>query len=784
MEKIEDVLNSLESVEKENQRNALRKYIGKWYWFALFCSIGLFLGFLLFKYTPQSYKVQSRLLIPIVDNSINGIRPFNSQAYQKELKTENQIGILQSFTLYKEALENLNWQVSFFKKEGLNLIELYGNEPFEVKIPDNAKNLKSVKLLITALNDKEFKISADDQFYQDGIKQELNFNKNGNFNAIFSISNFEFILNKRNCIIGKTYYMVFNDINLLTQKYLKDVKIALEDKKSELISVQLIDPNPEKSAVFINELNRVFISYGLKQKNQVSESSINFIDTTLLGISNTLKSAEVNLSNYRKENKSVDLGSEAKLINEKLEQIENEKYLAKIRIDYYKNLQAYMGDAKKIKQMINPSITGIADANLNGLLSKLMDFYSKREVLSYTVEANNPSLILLEKEIQLASNAILENLNNLLKNAEVEMENMKSRYADVLIRLTKLPDTERRLVSIQRDFNLNNELYTYMMQKKAEAAITLASNIPQVQIIDPAMVEASVKVGRNPYIYILGGFALGFLIPFLFIFINDIFNTKIESVEEVEKLTKIPIIEGIIHSRYKDGLPTIKNPNSGIAESFRLLKTNLRNMIENPNQYSVSINSMVPGEGKSFISSNFAAILSLSASDKKVLLIEGDLRKPRLSNLFGNNDNVGLSSYLQNKSEFREIIIRTPTPNLFFMPSGEIPSNPNELLETDRFRKLIEKAKAEFDYVIFDNAPVALVPDGLITSQHVNLNIFIIRLNYTRKYELKELNKTIAVNNIKNAVIIINDTNKKSYGYGNKYWKNGYGNYVKMTKTA
>jgi capsular exopolysaccharide synthesis family protein len=434
--------------------------------------------------------------------------------------------------------------------------------------------------------------------------------------------------------------------------------------------------------------------------------------------------------------------------------------------------------------MINPSIIGITDASLNGLLPKLMDLYSKREVLTYTVEENNPSLILLEKDIQLTSNAILENLNNLLKNAELEMVNMETRYADVQERLTKLPDTERKLVSIQRDFNLNNELYTYMMQKKAESAISLASNIPQVQIIDPARVEASELVGPNLYKNIFFGFAFGLFIPFIFIFISDIFNTKIESVDEVEKLTKIPILDGIIHSKYKESLPTIKNPNSGIAESFRLLKTNLRNIIETPEKKIFSINSLVSGEGKSFISSNFAAILSLSASDKKVLLIEGDMRKPKLSNLFGNNNNVGLSSYLQDKNDFLDIIIKTATPNLFFVPSGDIPPNPTELLETEKFKKFIENAKADYDYIILDNAPIALVPDGLLTSQHVDLNVFIIRLNYTRKNEIKELNKTIALNNIKNAIIVINDTTKKHYGYGNKYWKNGYGNYMKMTKIA
>lgn len=784
MEKIEDLLNSIELEEKVNRRNIFLKYIDNWYWFASFCGIGLVCGFLLFKTSPQTYKIQSRLLIPTEENAITAMMPFNSNILPKYQKIENQIGILQSFTLYKKALENLKWETSYFKKEGFNMVELYEDKPFDIKLPGNARNIPGVELKITPLNNNEFEISVDAEILRDGRKQPLEFTRKGNFNTSFETANFEFVLSRKNCVNGESYYLIFNDINSLTHRYLKDVKISLEDKKSELINVQLVGPNPKKNADFINELNQVFISYGVKKKNQTSENSINFIDTTLHGISNSLKNAEINLSNYRKDNKVLDLGAEAKVIYEKLEEIENEKYLAKMRIEYYKNLQSYIGDAKKIKQMINPSIIGITDAGLNGLLPKLMELYSKREVLSYSVEENNPSLILLEKEIQLTSNALLENLNNLLKNAEIEMQSMENRFAAVQERLTKLPDTERKLISIQRDFNLNNELYTYLLQKRAEASISLASNIPQVQIIDPAMIEAAELIGPNLYKNLIGGFGLGFFIPFLFIFISEIFNTKIESVEEVEKLTKIQILDGIIHSKYKEKLPVINNPNSGIAESFRLLKANLRGFLESPENKIISINSLVSGEGKSFISSNFALILSLSTSDKKVLLIEGDMRKPMLNKLFGNNNNVGLSSYLLGKSEFADIVIETSTPNLYFVPAGEVPPNPTELIEGDRFKEFVEAAKAQFDFIILDNAPVALVPDGLLTGRYVDLNIFVVRLNYSRKNEIKEINKTISVNNIKNAIIVINDTIKKQYGYGNKYWKNGYGNYVKMTRIA
>ncbi len=784
MEKIEDILNSIESEDKEIRQNIIIKYTKNWYWFLLFCVLGIAGGYTIYSITPATYKVQSRLLIPTEESPLTALLPFDNPIMPKSQKIENQIGILQSFTLYKKALENLNWQISYFKKDGYFMTELYENKPFNTIVSSNAKNYTGIMLEVTPLNDTDFEIEGSGEIFQDGAKKSIDFKERGNFNSTFKNAYFEFTLNRTNCIDGENYFVVFNDINTMTQNYLKLVNINLENKKSELINVQLIGRNPKKSEDFINQLNQVFITFGMKKKNQTSENSINFIDTTLSGISNSLKDAEFKLSNYRKDNKVLDLSTEATVIYQKLEEIENEKYLAKMRIDYYKNLQTYIGDAKKIKQMINPSIIGVTDVGLNGLLPKLTDLYSKREVLEYSVEPNNPSLILLQKEIQLTSDALQENLNNLLKNAEIEMGSMEDRYNAIQERLTKLPDTERKLVSIQRDFKLNNELYTYMLQKKAEASISLASNIPQVQIIDPAMVEASEQVGPNLIISLSAGLGIGFLIPFFFILLSDLFNTKLETIEEVRKLTNLPILDGIIHSNFKNNLPVFKHPQSGIAESFRVLKVNLKNILNNPDKRVISVNSLVSGEGKSFISSNLAAILSFSATEKKILLIEGDLRKPMLSRLFGSKGEVGLSTFLSYKNSFDEIVLQTIYPNLYFIPAGEMPPNPTELLENGRFASFIEEARKKFDYIILDNAPVSLVPDGLMTSKLADVNLFIIRLNYSRKKEVKEINKTIDVNVIKSGVIVINDAPKNRFGYGNKYWKNGYGNYAKSAQTA
>lgn len=785
MDKFEELLNSLESEEKESRQNIILKYTKKWYWFAIFSLLGVCLGYVAYMFTPPSYQVQSRLLIPSEENNQNTILPFdNSQNTPKLQKIENQIGILQSFSLYKKAIENLNWQTSFYTDEGYFVNELYENKPFDISIINGARNIPGFKLTITALNDSEFEIDGEGKTIVDGIKQSIKFKEQGNFNTVFKNKYFDFILNRKNCIPGKKYYMVFNDFNKMTQDYMKNVSINLEDRKSELINVQLIGPNPKKNADFINELNQVFISFGMKKKNQISENSLNFIDTTLKGISNSLKDAEFQLSNYRKANQVIDLGAESNVIYQKLEEIENEKYLAKLRINYYKNLQSYIGDAKKIKQMINPSVIGITDPGFNGMLTKLMDLYSKREVLAFSVENNNPSLILLEKDIQLTSNSLLENLNNLLKNAEIEMQSMETRYQSIQDRLTKLPDTERKLIGIQRDFNLNNTLYTYMLQKKAEASLSLASNMPQVQIIDPAMVDAAVQVGPNLIKDVVGGFGLGFLIPLFFIVIADLFNTKIETIDEVEKMTKFTILDGIIHSNYKNGLPVVNNPHSGITESFRVLKVNLKNILNGTEKKVICVNSLVSGEGKTFISANLAATLASSTNDKKILLIEGDMRKPKLNILFGDKEGVGLSTHLADKDKLPDIIMQSSYPNLYFIPSGTIPPNPTELLENGKFDDFIDELRKEFDYIVVDNAPLSLVSDGLMTSKHADCNIFIVRLNYSKKREIKEINKAVHLNSIKNAVIVINDAPKNRFGYGNKYWKNGYGNYLKVAKTT
>jgi len=298
-----------------------------------------------------------------------------------------------------------------------------------------------------------------------------------------------------------------------------------------------------------------------------------------------------------------------------------------------------------------------------------------------------------------------------------------------------------------------------------------------VQVIDAAFPEASAYIGPNLVVNIFGGMVGGMMLPFIFITLIGFFNNKIETRDEIEKNSKLPVLEGIIRHKYKEILPVVHHPRSGIAESFRGLKSNLKALLEQPGAKVISINSLIPGEGKSFISSNFSAILA--KTNKKVLLIGADLHKPTLHKYFEVKESFGLSNYFLNEKSFEEILSATFIPNLSIIQAGTIPDNPSELLDNAKFELLIDKARQIFDFIIIDNAPVLLVPDSILASNFSDVSLFVLRINLSHKDQIKQIGKIVEFNKIKNAAILINEAPDRGYGYGSKYWKHGYADYRK-----
>jgi capsular exopolysaccharide synthesis family protein len=777
MDNLHDLINTIEAEEKRKTKRFLLKYIKQWPWFVVLCILGIVIGFFNFKISPSVYEVKSRLLVKSEQSSLSDLLSFDKPGMNlgKTKNFENQIGILKSYNLFSETVKNLNRQTTWYKKELFSETELYNYSPLELIVPPDAKNAKNVLIQFTVLNSNEFLFEVKGETYMNGYLQPIKIKEVIKFGEPVKNEFFNFSINKGNGQIDDVFYLEFNNFETLTNQYLKRTTIYQEELNTDIITILIEGENIQKEADFINELNKVFINFGVASKSQNSENSIKFIDEQLERIQGSLSTSQDKYSSYRQNNQTVNLGQEAQLVYQKLEEIENEKYLTELQINFYKELLQYLDDSRKIEQMVNPSVIGITDANLNVMLAKLTELYSRREVLSYSVQDKNPSLIVLDKEIKIVRDGLEETLKNQLKATESRMASITDRYKTIEVRLRRLPETEKQMIGIRRDFDLNNEMYTYMMQKKAEAAITNASIAPEVQIIDAANPATAKFVGPSLMKNVLAGIAGGLILPLVFITLLSFFSNKIEFMEDVEQLSKIPVLEGIINHKYKELLPVIHHPRSGIAESFRGLKSNLKALLEHSGNHVVSINSLIPGEGKSFISSNFSAVLAKSG--KKVLLVGADLHKPTLHKYFNLKQSFGLSEYFLNDKNLEDIISVTSVPNLHFIQAGNNAINPSDLLDNSKFEELIKTVRDMFDYIIIDNAPVLLVPDSILATGFSDVNLFVLRINHSHKDQIRQIDKIVDFNKIKNAAILVNGTPDRGYGYGKKYWKNGYGEY-------
>lgn len=784
MENIEEIIQLLDAENKSSSKSQIIKYLKKWPWFVLFCTLGLTLGYLTFKNSPNTYEVKSRLLVKSDESSINPVLAFDNQSLRQGNRSniDNQIGIMQSFTLYRKALSQLNWDYSWFEKRILYDKDLYGNPPFELSIPPNARNAEGVAIEIIPLNDTEFELICSGETNLNGYYETISLDENVKYGVPLVNDFFNFTLDKPSGNPGTTYILVFNDLDQLTSQYLSLTKIAADDVNADIISIRINSKlSPQRTVDFINELNEVFIDFGVENQYESSENSVQFIDSQLDRLKKSVDTAAENFSSYRRRNQVINLGQEAQLVYARLEEIEQDQYMTQLQVDYYSDLLQYLDNSEKIEEMASPSVVGISDAGLTDLLAKLTELYSRRQTLSYSVQEKNPTYVMLEREIRIARDGLEETIRNQMKATETKLESLHDRHSEVQARLQKLPETEKRLVGIQREFDLNNELYTYMLQKKAEASISKASIAPKVQVIDRALLETTVHTGPQMLKFIAAGFMGGVLLPFLFFFIAAFFDNTIETMAEVEKASKLPVFEGIVKHKYKSMVPVALHPRSGIAESFRRVKFNISSLLGDKDSTVIAINSLLPGEGKSFISSNLAVILS--KSNKKVLILGADLHNPTVQTYIEQKDNVGLTDYLTGNKSIDEILEDTKYPNLKIIQAGTIHESPSDILDTIKLELLMTEVRKTFDYIIIDNAPLLLVPGSILFSQLSDIGLFILRMNQSHRTQIDQINKLVSFNKLKQAAILLNDMTGTSLGYGysyyKKYWKNGYKEYTK-----
>ncbi len=737
----------------------------QWYWFALFGILGVAIAFGYTKLTIARYNVSTTLLIPEESDGMNTANLFKGAFKSSSTNIYNQIEIIKSYQTINKTLLNLNWRTSWAKKDLLVWRGIYKREPFEVQETKNFINPKGIPIYITPSGGDNYKIEVDGKIDIVDVK----FESTGTFGQPFSNNYFNFTLSKKANSPANSkekYYFIFNDLNNSTFQYQGKLKATLRDKKSDIVDCTILGEEPNKEAEFLNELIKVYTEGQVDIKNEVQRRTLNFINSQLAGISDSMNTSGSNLADYRSKNNIIDIGAEGTMVMNNLKQIETERAQSQMQLNYFEDLLKYLNN-NDLKQVVVPSVVGIQDMSLNTLVQKMGELYNRRQVISFSAKENNPTLIMVDKELNQTREQLIENLRNLINNARRSLETQKERQDKISAQLNRLPQKEQKMVNIQRQFNLTSEIYTFLLQKRAEANIALASNMPNVQIVDTAKPETSIIVGLGRMKILIIGLMLGTALPFVYILLINYFDTRIRTQNDLENNTTIPILGNIMHSLTKSDLAVYENPKSNIAESFRVLRTNLQYMLSGTQGKVISVHSTNPGEGKSFSSINLATILAMN--NKSVLIIGADLRKPRLHKVFKRSNEKGLSSYLIGTDALADIILPTEVENLSFMPSGPIPPNPAEILGKTEMKLLIDRLRTQFEYIIIDNAPTALVTDGHILSHLSDLNIFILRYGVSHKHQIEIINQYSEKNTMENIGILVNDI--KSNSFGQSYYK-------------
>lgn len=715
-------------------------------------------------------------------NFFPGAEMFNSQQNLK-----NEMGILKSYSLNKRVIDSLqNFRIEYFGIGRRNIVQsrLYTQCPFIVMADSCNYMPLNTEVIVKILSAKKCFLEINgDNTKTDTLQFGCRYKKYG----------FDFVIKLRdpgmfvfNPDISNKYFFYFTESGSLANDYRNSLNVNPIDKDATLVTLSVSGPVKEQEADYLNKLMDIYISQGLEAKNVTEDSTLVFIERQIDTISCSLRKAEDSLQQFQLRNKMVDISKEGSAIQTKLEGFEEEKRAIELKQVYYKYLKDYINSKNESGDIISPSIMGIENPELGKLVEDLAELQKDKLKLAMNLSENQPPLAMFDENISTTKKYLAENIRSSLENLGTALSSVNLSIDSVNLYINKLPATERELITIQRDYEVNNTVYTFLLEKKAETGIARASNISDNKIIDRADIANAVQIMPRTSRNNLKALLFGILVPGILISLLYYFNNKIIDNDDILKRTRAPVIGYISHSESIKEIAVVDKPGSSLAESFRAVRTSLRYLVKDNQHPVISITSTITSEGKTFISVNLAAIIAMLG--KKVLLIGLDLRKPRIHRILDIDNSNGLSIYLSNNSEYEDVIKKTQVENLFYATSGPVPPNPAELINSERMKVFIEKAKQEYDYIIIDTPPIAVVADTMLLSDFTDINLFIVRQRFSSKNTIELIEELYQGGKLKNMGIIVNDISLTGYygyglmygyykGYGYSYGRNYYGEY-------
>jgi len=777
MEKLD--LSQLDNEEKALEiRYVVAKYIRYWPWYILFIFLLVLGTFLFHRYTVDQYEVSGSMLIK-TNTSPEAKIMDRSNIFSSGLNLENDILRLKSKGLAREALEMVHFDVEYYAKTTIKPIELYDRSPIRIVVDWSHIQVTESPLELVILSETNFRILPEESGLMDfnsamAAGDDALYNKTYSFGEPIETGRSKFTVNLVNParINESIIFKLINPVEL-EEQYAKSIQIILQNEYSSVLRLSTTTKVVEKGRDYINSLMEAYIGYDLREKNKTQENTLAFIEEQLGFLEDSLQEKERELQDFKVENKLLDVSAEFSNILGKMNNLDEMNAEIDYQLEYFNQIKAYMEQkSKDFSQVIAPSVIGVPDPLLNGSIQTLVTLSQDRRKLLATVNEIHPEVLKIDVQMEKIQDVLFENVLNLISNTENKKRSIQSEIKVYDAEFATLPESESKYSGIYREFKLRESLFTYLLEKRAEAGIARASNVSDNAILDYAKRGTLVfpKKQQNYGLAIL----LGFLLPFGFVVVRDIFDDSIKDQRDLKKHFMIPQLGIVGYSEKDTNMVVLQHPKSAVAESFRSLRSAITYLAAGKNTKKILVTSSVSGEGKTFTSLNLASAMALAS--KKTVVVGGDLRRPKLASYFGESDKVGLSTYLIGKVEADKIILPTEHENLWYVPSGVIPPNPAELLQTPRLIEFLTYLESKFDVIVFDTPPMGLVSETIDLMRLFDINLYVVRQNYTVKDHLVMINDLFNNKQVKNVYGVFNGIINSgyhyegyNYGYGNTY---------------
>ena len=751
-------------------KRILYRALSYWYLVLISLSISLVIAYYNNRYTQPIYPVSASIIIREKEETSGAELLYKNALIDQYRNYLNEPYILRSYPLITRAVEELNFMVSFFLEGRVITTEVYKSLPVKVDY-FGASGKAGYKYSFMILDGNKYSLESDKiQLQEFEFGQKVLFDKQQLTIDKIPGESLQDHLKVR-------YLMTLRSPLQVAGEYVSKLNVKWAEKGAGVMNLSLVGSNPTKEIDFINSLISNYQQYDLEKKNQTADRTVAFIKSQLISISDSLRMFENQLQQFKKSNRTTgDLNVDAQRMYGKVEALDLQKIELQVKRNYYDYLVKYIKESENLDQVILPTSLGITDPILANLISKIIDLQMEIKLFLNREKTVNPLVTNRLNRLQELKREVLESVESLKSTDKIKLDFLNKQISDAERQIGYLPLAQRQYITIQRNYSLLENLYVYLMQKKSEAEISKAANVSDLITVNPPMLAGGAitpKISQNYLMATLVGLA----IPFLIFLLLEYMNGRVQSKEDIERFTSIPFIGGIGHKKSEYNLEVLTTPKSMIAESFRALRSNLNYFIGKKEKAVFLITSSISGEGKTFTAINLASVFSLSG--KKTLIIGADMRKPKLFKDFDASNEVGLSSYLAGIAEFEDVVQKTKFKDLDLISGGPVPPNPSELLLQKRMDEFMLKARANYDYVIIDTPPLAIITDAFPLTDFVDHTIFLVRQNYTPKELLKTVQDYFASGKLKNISIVFNDVYRSGpgygYGHGYGYSYNGYG---------